>query len=105
MTLNIITNQTAYVTFTVYAQDTGLLSHTFDIPKANISSICTYPNEKVEDALGIVVVNTITQLDQSNKGNALLELSPTKWALSTSSTVAIVDAATLRATLLGYFIV
>ena len=74
MKLNIITDHTGYVTFDVYSQDTSLLSYTFDVVKANVSSIRSYPLTKVEDGLGLVVIDTITQLDQMNKGNSFIEL-------------------------------
>jgi hypothetical protein len=102
MALNKITNNTGYVTFDVYDKVTGTLSHTFDIPKINVSSIHTYYKEMTEDKLGIVVISTIT-ITEPNAKNALLELNPTAWALSTADTTPVADAAALRTVLLGYF--
>jgi hypothetical protein len=102
MALNIITNQTAYVTFDVYVKDTGTLSHTFDVPKVNVSSVHTYYKEMTEDNLGIVIVSTIS-ITEPNAKNALIELNPTQWAVSTASSTPIADAAILRTALLGYF--
>jgi len=101
MSLNIITNNTYYVTFDFY-NSVGTLTHTLDIFKLKTTTIQTYPNKKSEDKIGVVLVQTITQLDASAE-NSIIELNPINWALSTSSTVPITDAATLRATLLGYF--
>lgn len=103
MTLNIITNQTGYVTFQIYDKVTGLLSTTFDIPKINVTSIQSYPNEKNGTQIGFVIITTISQNPQYFKSNGILELIPTDWALSTSSTTPIADVTDLRTDLLGYF--
>jgi len=101
--LNIITNNTEYVTFDFYSQINGALSFTFDIPKINVTSISADYTTKIEDALGVVIIVTITQMEQFSKDNGLVQLIPSKWALSTDPTNAIADAATLRADLLTYF--
>lgn len=99
--MNIITNNTAYLTFDQYDQSTGLLSNTWDIPKKNISSIHTYYKEMTEDRLGIVVLSTI-MIVEPNAKNALLQLNPIAWALSTSPTVAFSDALSLKNQLLSF---
>jgi len=101
MALNIITDNTKYITFQEYSKLDGSLVLTWDIPKVNITSIQTFPSLKKEDKLGVVIIQTITQLDASYK-NSIIELSPLDWALSGTSTVPITDAATLRTALLSY---
>jgi hypothetical protein len=106
MALNIITNNTNYISFDVYNQTNGSKMTTYDVSKTLVSSIHTHYNTKIEDsAIGLVIINTITQFDQTNKNNALLELIPAQWAPSTAPTVAYTDAASLRTALLGFIMV
>jgi hypothetical protein len=101
-TLNVITNNTGYLTFDIYNQATGVKMSTWDIPKINITAIITHYNASSNEGLGMVVINTISQIDQSNKNNSIIELVPASWALAATPTVAIIDAATLHTTLIGY---
>jgi hypothetical protein len=103
MALNIITDNTGYVTFDFYDQKTGLKSHTVDIVKINVTSIQSYIYEKIEDITGVVTITTISQDSQYYKSNGLIQLSPSQWALSGTPTVPIADVATLRSNLLTYF--
>jgi hypothetical protein len=101
--LNIITDNTAYVTFQVYDQITGNLSYTYDVPKIAVTSIQAYPNETGDDAKGSVVITTISQEPSYNKRNGLIKINPSLFAPSTAATVPYTDTATLRTALLGYF--
>lgn len=102
-TLNIITDNTGYVTFQVYNQITGLLSYTYDVPKIAVTSIQSYPNEVSDDADGVVVITTISQEPQYNKQNGLIRINPSSWAPSTAPTTPFTDTPTLRTILIGYF--
>jgi hypothetical protein len=101
--LNIITNQTGYVTFDVYDKITGNLSYTYDVPKIAVTSIQTYPNEVIDDTKGVVTITTIFQEPSYNKRNGLIKINPSLFAPSTAATTPYTDTATLRAALIGYF--
>ncbi len=101
--LNIITDNTGYVTFQVYDQITSNLSYTFYIPKIAVTSIQSYPNEKVDDIKGTVLITTISQEPQYYKQNGLIKINPSFWAPSTAATIPFTDTSTLSTALLGYF--
>jgi hypothetical protein len=101
--LNIITDNTGYVTFQVYDQKTSNLSYTYDIPKIAVTSIQSYPNETSDDTKGTVVITTVSQDPQYNKQNGLIKINPSLWAPSTAATTPYTDTPTLRTALLGYF--
>lgn len=100
--LNVITDNTTYIRFDLYSQTTGNLMSTYDLPKINITAIVSHYNTTSNEGTGMVIINTITQIDNSMKNNSIIELVPASWALAATPTVAIADAATLRSTLIGY---
>lgn len=97
MALNIITNNTKYISFDVAIGNT----FSIDVIKTAISSIECNPNSTNEVGTGEVTITTITQPGRFLKDNGIITLYPSRWAVSTAPTVPFTNAAAIRAALLA----
>lgn len=103
MALNIITDNTGYVKFDFYDQNTGAIIDTIDIVKVNVTAISTFINTKKEGATGLVSITTNSVVDKDTKKGGFIQLIPSQWALSTAATTPIASASALRTALITYF--